>query len=198
MFFLVVPELKFVDIDHVISPSTSGTVTLLSAVAQGDGESERVGRKATIVDLMFQGHIVFGGASLAATTNTVRVDVVQDHSTNGATFSVADYCSTAGTSTENSYRDLSHMGRFTTLWSKRFTMAASAGAGDGTTNIGGQSIRDVDVHLKMCLPIEFDNTFTTGVISTQQVNSLHFVTWETAATPTTGFHIISRIRFIDR
>ncbi len=175
----------------------TGTVTTLSVIPQGDGESERIGRKATITDLMFQGHVIFGASAFGTNSNTVRIDVVEDHSTNGSVFSTADYCSVAGTSSENAYRDLSHMGRFTTLWSKRVTMSTPAGAGDGTTNIGAQAIRDIDVHLKICLPIDFDASASTGAITTQQVNSLHFVTWETAPSPATGFHIVARIRYVD-
>lgn len=192
------PEKKFLDLVVASAPAETGTITTLGIIPQGDGESERIGRKATITDLMFQGHVIFGTAAFGLNANTVRIDVVQDHSTNGATFSAADYCNIAGTSDEKAYRDLSHQGRFTCLWSKRVTMSASAGSGDGTTNIGAQSIRDIDVHLKCCIPIEFDASASTGAITTQQVNSLHFITWETNATPTTALHVVSRIRFVDR
>ena len=192
------PEKKFVDLALTPAPAVTGTVSLLSLIAQDVTESARVGRKAIITDILIKGHVqIAAGASSSAGNNRVRFDIVQDTQTNGATFTVADYVNTAGTADINSYRDLSHAHRFKTLATKTMTVNAAAGGGDGTTNWTSQTWRPFQMRVKCCIPIEYDASAATGAIGTQQVNSIHLVSFEEAASPATTTVLNSRIRFVE-
>ncbi len=190
------PEKKFVDQSLDLSPVVGGTVTLMSLIPQGDGESQRIGRKATITNVMWKGHIALSSTVANNPTNRVRVCLVWDRSTNGAAFDPIDVFGIAGSSDINAYRDLSHFGRFTILYDKTFNFVSAPFAGNGTTNQIGSTFRQIQANVKCCVPIEFDASATTGAIGTQQVNSLHLLTYEEAATPATALHLISRIRYV--
>ncbi len=189
------PEKKFVDVAADQSPSTTGAVLLMSGIAQGDTESTRVGRKATITNIMLKGHIHLATEASNNPRNRVRICVVWDHSTNGALFAGSDVFNTAGTADLNSYRDLSLIGRFTVLFDKVYTMVTPF-AGNGTANDTGDYLRDVRINIKCCIPIEFDASASTGAVTTQQVNSVSLLTFEESTTPATSLHFVSRIRYI--
>lgn len=188
-------EKKFIDLAQSDLPIVTGNRTLLSVIPQGDGESERIGRKAVITDILIKGHIHLATAATNVTANRVRIAVVQDRSTNGVGFSPSTLFATAGTSDIDSYRDLSFLGRYNVLFDKVYTMNTPL-AGDGTTAAHGEVMRDVHINIKCCIPIEYDSTATTGAIGTQQVNSVHLVTWEEASAPGTAFHHVSRVRYL--
>lgn len=192
------PEKKFVDLALTPSPTVTGTVSLLSLIPQDVTESSRIGRKAIVTDILIKGHVqIAAGANQADGNNRVRFDIVQDMQTNGATFTVADYCNTAGTADINSYRDLSHAKRFKTLASKTMTVNAASGGGDGTTNWTAQTWRPFQMSVKCCITIEYDASVATGVIATQAVNSIHLVSFEEQASPATTTNLNSRIRFVE-
>lgn len=186
------PEKKFVDLNVSDLPAVTGTVTLLSLIPQGDGESERVGRKAVITDILLKGFVILSATASTAASNRVRISIVQDKQTNGAAFVPADVFNTLGTADINSYRDLSHIGRFNVLFDKIYTINMPFGATQS-----GSALRAVSINIKCCIPIEYDASATTGAITTQQVNSLHLLTFEEAASPATTFTHVSRIRYVD-
>lgn len=189
------PEKKFLDAARDLAPTTTGLVTLLSDIPQGDGESQRIGRKATITNIMLKGHINIVSEASNNPRNRVRVVVVWDHSTNGVAFTGSDVFNIAGTADINAYRDLSLVGRFTVLYDKVSTITVPY-AGDGTTQRVGDHFRDLRINLKCCIPIEYDASASTGAITTQQVNSVHLLLFEEAATPGTSIHLITRVRYV--
>ncbi len=190
------PEKKFLDFALSATPTATGTLTNLSTIAQGDGESDRIGRKAIITDIMLKGHIILLQGTSAAASNRVRLVIVQDKQTNGANFTTSDLFNIAGTADINAYRDLSHIGRFQVLYDKIWTINPQF-AGDGTTDVSADAMRDVHINLKCCIPIEYDNSVSTGAVSSQQVNSVWLVSYEEVATPATIFQHVARIRYVD-
>ena len=190
------PEKKFVDLALTSDPTVTGAVSLLSAVVQGDTESQRIGRKIIVTDILIKGHLKLAGGANSATANRIRLAVVWDKQSNGASMTAGLVWNTAGTADINSYRDLSHVGRFVILHDKVHTMMMPL-SGNGTTDQSGDAMRDVHISIKCCIPIEFDASATTGAITTQQVNSLHFVAFEEATGPTTELQLNSRLRYVD-
>ncbi|AXQ66575.1 MAG: putative viral capsid [Circoviridae sp.] len=127
-------ELKFHD------TATNGTVTttgllldnIPTGIANGTGESERIGRQITGTRLNLNGVFTLP-ASAANTSDVVRLMVVQDKQCNGALFTSAELLQ-LGTSFL-SYRNLENAKRFEVfcderivLDSKMQTAAATAGA----------------------------------------------------------------------
>ncbi len=190
------PEKKFVDLAVNSGPATTGSVILMSLIPQGDGESQRVGRKAIITDYLFHGHWELTAAQATTTSNRVRIAIVQDTQTNGVAMTAALCWNTAGTADINAFRDLSLIGRFKVLYDKSHVLNAGI-SGNGTTSQTGEHHREVRINLKCCIPIEYDASASTGAIGTQQVNSLHLVMWEENATPATLLQGTSRIRYVD-
>lgn len=189
------PEKKFLDAAFTTSPSATGTINTLAIIPQGDGESERIGRKAIITNILAHGFLEFTSSTNAQVGNRVRVMVVMDRSTNGLTFSAADLMNIAGTADIDAFRDLSHVGRFDVLYNNLMTMNPSI-SGDGTTNRVAGTVRNIAFNIKCCVPIEYDASATTGAITTQQVNSLHLLMFETVATPATTVNLTVRVRYV--
>ncbi len=189
------PEKKFLDSANEHSPTVTGAVALISAIPQGDGESERIGRKATITNIMFKGHLELGTVATEVCANRVRICIVVDHSTNGVAFVASDVFNTAGTGDIDAYRDLSLVGRFRVLYDKTFTINPQL-AGNGTAEQSAVTMRAISGNVKCCIPIEYDASAATGAITTQQVNSIHFVMFEEVASPDVVFHRTVRIRYV--
>lgn len=188
------PEKKFLDLTVATAPAVAGTVSgELATIVQGAGESNRVGRKAIITDILFKGHI--STAAVAGGTggsNRIRIDIVQDTQPNKAAFTVGDY----NASTDiNFFRELTQAKRFKTLWTRVYTINAKAGGGDGTTNWIAGNLVPVRGHIKCCIDMEYDAV--GGAIGTQTINSLFLVVWEESATPATATNIGFRLRFVE-
>ncbi len=189
------PEKKFLDTVFSPSPAATGTLTTLAVIVQGDGESQRIGRKVNVTDIICHGRIRL--ASLGSSTdaaNRVRIMVVLDRSTNGAAFTPAALMNTAGTADIDSFRDLSHIGRFEVLYNKLWTINPAYTGQTAATSV--ETFRDVRFNIKGCWPIEYDASATTGAITTQQVNSLHILTFEERTLGATTTELTTRIRYV--
>ncbi len=190
------PEKKFLDLQVSTTPAVAGTVVNLAVIVQGDGESERIGRKVTVTDILAHGRITLSSiASNTDASNRVRIMVVQDRSTNGATFSAAALMNTAGTADIDSFRDLSHIGRFQVLYNRLWTINPNW-TGISANATSANAFRDVRFNLKCCIPIEYDASASTGAITTQQVNSIHILTFEESAAPATAVDLTTRVRYL--
>lgn len=190
------PEKKFVDIGLSTLPAVTGTVDLLSLVPQGPEESQRVGRKISITNINIKGHILLSGTTAAVTANRVRIAVVWDKQSNGTAMTAAQVWNIAGTADINAYRALDNIGRFVILYDKVHSVSVPL-AGLNASLQSGTALRTVNISIKCCIPIEYDNSANTGAMSTQLVNSVHLVTFEEVTSPATTFSHISRIRYVD-
>ncbi len=117
-------ELKFFDteITNTVMSATWAALepatTNLSAVAQGDGESNRDGRKYTIRSISIKGFIetaVQESQTAPLSDILVRVVLVHDSQTNGAQLTATEVMDAGGTDDINSFRNLGFTKRFRVL-----------------------------------------------------------------------------------
>lgn len=191
-----VPEKKFVDAGaQTLAPQITGQALVLSNIVQGITGSTRIGRKATITNINVKGMIhLASGTSATTQSNRVRLCLVWDHSTNGATFSGSDVFATAGTSDINAYRALDNLGRFTILWDKTFTINTSLAGVSGAV-LTSEAMRNFNMSVKCCIPIEYDDP--AGAHANQLVNSISLLAYEEQTVPSTTIQFTRRVRFID-
>jgi len=121
-------ELKFVDYSRSGGTGLANTWTLcnpasgaLNAVAQGDGESQRIGRKITPSSLHIRGVIDMNSST--SNTASVRVVVVKDLQTNAAALTPSQVM-TPGL---NGFRNLEYVSRFQVVYDKIFTLSPAVG-----------------------------------------------------------------------
>lgn len=162
-------ELKFLDTAFTTTTvPVVGTITLTSAnlIAQGTGESQRIGRKATIVALSVR-YVV----QIKPTTNSnntddgLRLIVYHDKQANGAAPAVTDILKTAD---YLSYNNLANKDRFVTL-KDDFTDMHSMAGGGSTATFGEVGITK-QVHLRCNIPVEFSGT--AGLLAEVRSNNI--------------------------
>ncbi len=172
----------------------------LGAIAQGDGESDRDGRKCTITSIHVRGHIEL---TLAAGTGAGQPEVatlylVQDTQTNGAQLNAEDVISNAASAVggievlPHAFQNLQYSKRFRVL--KKFTCAPSpvAGAGDGTANDFAGGKYPFEWNVKCNIPVI--HTGTTTAITAIADNSIHII--GCASNTTCKAAYVSRVRFV--
>ncbi len=153
------PELKFHDVDlddGTINTTATVTGTVL-VIPQGVTESQRVGRKCTIVGINWRFQIRLPASTVeTATSETVRVMLFLDKQCNGATAAVAQLLETDDF---QSFNNLANKGRFRTLMDRTYDLSAQSG---GTSAAGVDQFGEVvvsDSFHKTCnIPIEYDST----------------------------------------
>ncbi len=147
----------------------------LIIIAQGTTESERVGRKIRIASVHYRGHVTipFNGSTGAGGNDIIRMILVQDKQVNGATFLVLDYLETADI---HSFRNLSNVNRFHTLYDRQFQVDGHQGGGRGDNTVfTGVGRVPFQFHKNVNIPIEYNNTFTDGRVTTQTSNGLFWL-----------------------
>ncbi len=165
-------ETKFhdLDIDDAII-AVGGTIAQVSCltIAQGTTESTRIGRKIIVRHIGWKFNMVLpSSASAGATSDTVRVILYQDKQTNGATATVTGILET---NDYQSFNQLANKSRFRTLMDRTYSLN-SAPSGDGTTTNTGEHRIHASLFKKLDIAIEYDNSFTTGVIGTMRSNNI--------------------------
>ncbi len=168
-----VGELKFHDLDiNDASVAANGTIAEDSVltIAQGTTESERIGRKVIVKSISWRWNLLLSVATSSANVDeTVRLILYQDKQTNGATATVTGILETDD---YQSFNNLSNKSRFRTLMDRTYDLNATVGAGDGTTNTFGNWQVNDSVFLNVNIPIEYDNSATTGAITTMRSNNI--------------------------
>lgn len=188
-------ELKF--LDTAINQTIANTMVQnnLNVVSQDDTEDGRTGRRITVRSVDIKGCVSITGAVAAANARDwVKLMLVLDTQANKAA---------AITSTDlfvsdaiESYNNLANKNRFRVLWTDEFTLAIGGAAASGAAFVFGSDSHYFRCHKKVEIPIDFDNTATSGARTTQTQNSLSFV-----AISENGVSAINagaaRIRFTD-
>ncbi len=185
-------EQKFHDLDVVATTATAGTIVpSLNLIAQGTGESQRLGRRAIISSINIRYRAVLQATtSLASGNASVRIMVIKDSQCNGAAATALNVLETAN---YQSFNNLANKGRFTTLYDKSFTLNTLAAAGDGTTNDTAATGRTFSFFKKCRIPILFNST--TGAIGEVCCNNIFMLQiGEVASAVTLDGKI--RVRFI--
>ncbi len=166
-------ELKFHDLDiNDASVAQNGTIAEDSVltIAQGTTESQRIGRKVIVKAIHWRWNFLLSVASSSGNVDeTVRLILYLDKQTNGATAAVTDILETDD---YQSFNNLANKSRFRTLMDRTYEINAQVGAGDGTTNTFGNVQVNDSVFLNTNLSIEYDNSATTGAITTMRSNNI--------------------------
>lgn len=170
-------ELKFVDyafngsVSNTWAPLNPSGVGCLNAVAQGAGESERIGRKITNHSLHIRG--VISMPPTTALARTVRIIIVKDTQTNGAQLSASSVIAPSGVSKNYlGWRNLEHVSRFQVLMDNLFVIQPDI-ASDGTDLHGNSPMRNFNLNVKCAGTTLFDDP--TAQVSSITDNSYHII-----------------------
>lgn len=182
-------EIGYVDIASAnYALDTTGSVTLLNAVAQGASINQRVGKRWRMTSLQFRGYV---NANATATINDVSFMIVYDKRPTGSLPAITDILNAASATAQN--KDDNVPSRFLIL--KRVHTQL---IGNSTTPATGLEIQDMDFYMPVRLPV-VNKAVGTGAIGDIEEGALYLVTVGVnaagafAATMTGTF----RLRFID-
>lgn len=161
-------ELKYLDtqVDDATVSGPSGTIaaSTVLAIAQGDTETDRRGRRVFLVKLAWEYDIQLPPTATAgSTSDLVRVILYLDQQANGSAAAVTDILEDDD---YQSFNNLANSRRFVILHDKRWTLSATGGT--------GASASEALVHQVIYVPlgIHVDYTGTTGAIGEIAVNNI--------------------------
>lgn len=200
-------ENKFVDYEvtaTAISATVAGserdpTPGCLSAVAQGDGENQRDGRRYKMNSIHVRGEVLLpaDASSGLNAQQSVRLALVIDTQSNAAQMA-AETCFAETTTAGQSYqafRNLQYSGRYVVLCDEFIELKPLAAAGNGTTNDTAACKQVFRLNFK--IPEKYavvDTTGTTANINVITDNSIHLLCWGTTNGITISYE--SRLRFV--
>ncbi len=193
-------EQKFhdLDIDDAIV-AAAGAIAEDSAVviAQGNTESQRIGRKLTIRRIHWKYDISMPQAANAADPpagDIVRIILYQDKQTNKATAAITDVLESAD---YQSFYNLANTGRFRILMDRSHATVQQLAQTDGTNTAAYALTPKNYTFNKVCaIPIEYDNSSTDGAITSQTSNNIGVITISRSGVA--GFFSKMRLRYSDQ
>lgn len=198
-------ERKFVDYEYnavVVNtvagseadPSTPGCI---SAVAQGDGESQRDGRKYLIKSINIKGYVQWPSYTASASVygdSFVRFLVVLDTQTNGAQLNAEDVLADP-TSTDLdavAFRNLQYTSRFKVLKDMIILGKRETLVHNGTNYDSSNMVVPFECYITKDIPVTTSATGAT--VSTITDNSIHVIAiYSQGAQPTMRY--MSRVRY---
>lgn len=194
--FAASPEMKFLDTTVAATVAGTGGSILspsLNIVPQDNTQSGRSGRKITIRSLMLRGAVTKPTTVTATTTSEhVRVILYQDKQTNGAAATVTGILASANW---RSFNNLSNKSRFKIHKDWLVTLNNQSGSWDGTNENYGEVAEQITFFKKLNVPIEFDDSVTTGAIGSQRTNNFGVLIISQSGLGTVDY--IVRIRYTD-
>lgn len=181
---------------------SSGCTNALSVPAQGDGESERDGRKYSINSVWVSGIVGTGALSDQADTRDIGAyyfALVLDTQANGATIVTEDVyinpCTVGGGMMPQPLRNLQNSKRFKVL-ATQYVPAGLAYAGtDGASTMSISPMTQPKVNLNWKGKIVCDSKGTTASVASASDNAIHLVAFATSTSFTPVFIGKSRVRF---
>lgn len=173
------------------------TLNCLNGIDQGDGESQRDGRKYVIKDCLVRGVVELSPVTDQAdaeTARVVRLLLIHDTQTNGAQFNGEDVLVDNNAISVWSPRNLQYSSRFKVLRDEMVTLDWTNSHTDGTNTgtIGGQAKPFSWYFKNLNIPVTCSGTGAT--VSAITDNSLHIMALADATGATLTYH--SRIRFV--
>lgn len=168
----------------------------LCAPTQGNGESNREGRRIVVTQISLQGKVYRVNKSDQADAvgpTTVRVALVWDKQTNGAQMSAEQVYVDAGNRALQ-FRELEYIQRFQVMWSGTFTLTDGATFTDGanTGTIGGTQ-HFFDVYKKCSIIVNF--SANAGSVADIVDNSFHVICCTDGVGATDYIQYQARCRF---
>ncbi len=188
-------EKKFFD-TALTDAAVAATMTInnLTIIPEGNGESDRIGRKITLKSVSILYSLVLPGATGATiSSDTVRCMLVQDTQTNGAQFTATQLIDT---DTMISFNNLANSSRFKVLYKAEYKLRSIGGAPSGAAFILSEDQKFLRFTKAINIPIEYDNSATTGVITSVRSNNLYWVTQAEGGHCTATGN--ARVRYTDR
>lgn len=177
------------------------TLDSISGIAQGNGESQRIGRKVLLHSVHIKCIVRRSTVESNATPQgdiTGRLCLVLDTQTNAAQLTATDVMKTV-TADELSFRNLQNVSRFRVLWDRKWKLSvSSSGMNEGAANLfatGAQrsAIMIFNKRFKTPIPVLYNSSATDGTISTVQDNSLHII--GVASDGNAFLEMVTRIRY---
>lgn len=171
-------EMKFKDVEVAAAQLSQGATIAnsgtINVIAQGPGESERIGRKCTIKNVFYKYNVSIPEQHEVTTPSngdTIRVILYLDKQCNGETAAATDILETADI---HSYRNLANSGRFTILSDRIHVLNYATMASEAANQLAhSQLVREFSIYKKCNVPIEYNAT--TGAIAEIRSNNLGFL-----------------------
>ncbi len=176
---------------------------LMNTVVQGDGESQRDGRKITMRSIYIEGAVtipVQTGQSAADAATTVFIALVMDKQTNGATINSEDVYVNPGANAATApypLRNLENTKRFRILATRKMSFATPQMTNDtGATGgvIVGSSQQRFKIFKRLSAQVNYKGT-TETVANITDV-SLHLIAFASSVELVPSLSYISRLRFV--
>lgn len=187
-------ELKFFDgANSTASVSATGAILedSLNEIAQGAGESNRVGRKCTLKSIHLRGEFTLPAQTSATTSSErVRFIVYLDKQCNGATAAVTDILESGN---QDSFLNLANKSRFRILGERTCALNAHGATATAGAYTFGEVVKNFKMNLKCNLPLEFDGA--TGAITELRSNNIRVLAISDSAVATCVFRW--RVRYAD-
>lgn len=181
---------------------SSGCTDCISVPAQGDGESQRDGRKYTITDVWVSGNIDTSPIPDQADASDIKgyyFALVLDTQANGATLVSENVFVNPSTLSDamlpQPLRNLQNSKRFRILASKYIRPGGMYSITDGTATGSLSQQNSPVVSLGWKGKIVCDSTGTTAAVASASDNAIHLVACVGAAVGTPVFRGKSRVRF---
>jgi len=187
----VKPELKFFDTALSFTFDSTAEVPAtgqLALIPQGDTESTRDGRKATVKSVQIRGNMEFAPGAAANADTVCYLYLVQDTQTNGAAAAITDVFTSNVASTN--MLQLNNSGRFRILKKWVFVFNATAGVTTAYANV----IKPIEFY-KRC-NIDMDWNSTTGAITEIRSNNLFLCAGASNSDDLVSFTGTCRLRFL--
>ena len=190
-----IPELKFVDTTSLNNPvQLTWNVGLVNGIAQGTDFNQRIGRKAMMKSILFNGNISpAAGNSLSQPQGIlVRVVLIYDTQPNSGTIPVGT--DIFASNDANSPMNLNNRDRFKVIIDRRCQLGSFATGATGILTAGSPNNSYWSKYRKLNHEIIFSGTANTiGSISTGAI----YLAWVGDANNTTVLDHYTRIRYMD-
>jgi len=185
-------ELKFFDTALAWDYDTTGEQVVtggsLNAIAQGDAQNNRIGRKCVIKSIQIRGYNYFVPTTTATASALVNMYLVLDTQANGSPPAATDLFESTQLTT--SMLNLSNSNRFRIL--KRWVVAFNSNA--GATTAYNNVVKPLEFSMKCNIPIEFSGT--TGVTAEVRSNNLSIIAGAVLQDDKVSFTGTCRLRFV--
>lgn len=182
-------ELKYVDTQTVGTVGSSGAVTLLNGIAQGDDITNRIGRKCMMKSLYFRMDL-YPATTTVSDGDLVRILVVCDLQSNAAAPTTTQILQN---NSYNSPMNLDYRDRFKIILDKNITMVGGVYTA-GTLTGGEAHPRLVKIFKRLNMETVFNGTGNTiGSIATGSIYLLILARNNNA----TIANLYSRVRYTD-
>ncbi|MGN7614506.1 hypothetical protein ACQZV8_20750 [Magnetococcales bacterium HHB-1] len=173
-------EHKFVDKDLAGAvSSTTGSITPLSNLAQGDDYNARNGRSIKLSSLHVRGTV---NANASATTTKVRLIIFNDRVSNGSTPAITDVLAS---SDPMSFLNLNNTSRFKIIYDRLYRL----------TDDQDNSVKTFRCNKKLGWHAKYNGS--AGNVNEMQTGHLWFLILSDQATNTPSVDIHTRLRFVD-